>query len=91
MFACGSRHVLALGSDGQVYSWGFGGDGQLGHGDLEIQTSPRLIKALSFEGVREICAGENHSVALTAGGTRLRSQRLRMRDHHRGITWPLRV
>ena len=67
-FACGSRHVLALGSDGAVYSWGFGGDGQLGHGDLGIQTNPRLVKALHSEGVRDVCCGENHSVALTSGG-----------------------
>ena len=26
-FACGARHCIALGSDGTVYSWGYGGDG----------------------------------------------------------------
>jgi len=29
-----ARHFLALTSDGCVFSWGDGEDGQLGHGDL---------------------------------------------------------
>ena len=28
----GGRHSLALSSDGEVYSWGEGDDGKLGHG-----------------------------------------------------------
>lgn len=30
--AAGLRHALALGSDGQVYAWGQGSSGELGHG-----------------------------------------------------------
>lgn len=29
--ACGQEHSLALCDSGQVFSWGAGGDGQLGH------------------------------------------------------------
>ena len=76
-FACGSRHVLALGSDGAVYSWGFGGDGQLGHGDLGIQTNPRLVKALHSEGVRDVCCGENHSWRSRRAATSSRGARAR--------------
>ena len=28
----GGKHTLALSSDGEVYSWGEGVDGKLGHG-----------------------------------------------------------
>ena len=39
----GSDHTLARGSDGRVYAFGLGGQGQLGHGDLANQTLPRPI------------------------------------------------
>ena len=29
----GGRHCLALSSDGEVFSWGEGDDGKLGHGN----------------------------------------------------------
>lgn len=29
----GGKHCLALSSDGEVYSWGEGEDGKLGHGN----------------------------------------------------------
>ena len=45
-FACGPRHSLALTADGSVYSWGYGGEGQLGHGDYQLQTMPAQIKRL---------------------------------------------
>ena len=67
-FACGARHCIALGSDGTVYSWGYGGDGQLGHGDFQIQTMPTVVKALQGEGVIDVSCGEKHSLALTSGG-----------------------
>ena len=67
-FACGARHCIALGSDGTVYSWGYGGDGQLGHGDFQIQTMPTVVKALQAEGVIDVSCGEKHSLALTSGG-----------------------
>lgn len=66
--ACGSRHMLALCGDSSVYSWGYGGEGQLGHGDFQIQTMPLLVKALHAEGVCDIACGDKHCLALTLGG-----------------------
>jgi len=37
----GGKHCLALSSDGEVYSWGEGEDGKLGHGN-------KLCVSLSF-------------------------------------------
>lgn len=31
--ACGSGHTVVLTVDGEVYTWGRGDDGRLGHGD----------------------------------------------------------
>lgn len=36
-FACGERHSCALTTEGALYTWGYGGDGQLGHGDYQVR------------------------------------------------------
>jgi alpha-tubulin suppressor-like RCC1 family protein len=33
--ACGFQHTVCVTEDGEVYSWGFGKNGALGHGDWE--------------------------------------------------------
>ena len=35
--ACGSKHIVAVGSEGEVYVWGCGGDGRLGLSSEEDQ------------------------------------------------------
>lgn len=44
---CGLNVTVALTSDGEVYSWGSGTEGSLGHGDYENQNLPKKIEALS--------------------------------------------
>ena len=56
-FASGARHTVGLGSDGKVWSWGFGNDGQLGHGDYQLQTMPQQVKYLERENVVAIACG----------------------------------
>lgn len=42
--SCGYCHVLALSEKGDVYSWGLGGDGQLGLGEeISVYYSPKKI------------------------------------------------
>ena len=36
--------TLALSESGQVYSWGSGSNGRLGHNNCETQICPKLIK-----------------------------------------------
>ena len=69
--ACGARHALALASDGEVFSWGRGGCGRLGHGSVAGELSPRLVEGL---GVRRsgrralaLAAGYSHSLVLVSG------------------------
>ena len=38
--AAAVHHSLVLSAAGEVYSWGCGGFGQLGHGDRERQSPP---------------------------------------------------
>ena len=44
--AAGDFHSLAYSDEGVAYSFGFGSDGQLGHGDNAFQPTPRAIEAL---------------------------------------------
>ena len=54
-------------------SFGYGDDGQLGHGDEERQHTPKLIEALRGKKVLQISAGENHSLVLAEGGAEVLS------------------
>ena len=65
--AAGAGHSLALAADGSVWSWGFGGDGQLGHGDTQDQLLPKRIEAFAGQPVVAVSA-EDHSLAITADG-----------------------
>ncbi|MED6220789.1 Ultraviolet-B receptor uvr8 [Stylosanthes scabra] len=48
--SCGWRHTIAVTEKQNVYSWGRGTNGQLGHGETVDRNSPKIIEALSVEG-----------------------------------------
>ncbi|XP_071370510.1 alsin-like, partial [Centroberyx affinis] len=50
----------------EVWSWGRGAEGQLGHGDQLARLQPLCIKSLTGEEVIKVAAGSHHSLALTA-------------------------
>ena len=60
--ACGSFHTLAVTETGDVFSWGIGERGQLGHGDLENHKTPQPISSLQGIEIGSIAAGEAHSI-----------------------------
>ena len=66
--SAGGSHNLALTADGAVWSWGWGGDGKLGHGNMQSQLLPKKIEALAGQRVVAVLAGYFHSLALTADG-----------------------
>ena len=71
--AAGGFHVLAIGSDGIVYSWGTNDHGQLGNGSLDAntpQTSPMPVKGADgqpFKAV-QVSAGYADSAAISPDG-----------------------
>ncbi|GAB9464342.1 hypothetical protein Gpo141_00001774 [Globisporangium polare] len=69
--SCGSRHAMALTTKGEIYSWGWGNMGQLGHGDLRSSNVPRKIEFFAQLGleVDYISCGGCHSAAVTRDGT----------------------
>ena len=64
----GGKHCLALSVDGEVYSWGEGDDGKLGHGNKTSCDRPRVIEALRGKDISFIACGGAHSAAITATG-----------------------
>ena len=63
--AAGGNHSMALTSDGDVYSWGWGMYGQLGHNDYTDRLLPTKVDAL--DNVSGIACGAVHSMALRRG------------------------
>ena len=68
VLAAGVRHLLAVTTEGGIYSWGDGSLGRLGHGDTTPVTEPRKISTLSSHKVTSAAAGEEHSAATTSDG-----------------------
>ncbi|XP_062230500.1 PH, RCC1 and FYVE domains-containing protein 1-like isoform X2 [Phragmites australis] len=62
--ACGSYHVAVLTSRSEVYTWGKGANGRLGHGDIEDRKVPTLVEALKDRAVRYIACGANFTAAI---------------------------
>ncbi|XP_025944050.1 alsin isoform X3 [Apteryx rowi] len=50
----------------EVWSWGKGKEGQLGHGDVLPRLQPLCVKSLDGKEVIQLSAGGHHSLALTA-------------------------
>ena len=63
--AAGVFHSMVLTDEGAVLSFGQGVQGQLGHGNQEIQQVPKAIEALRGTRVVAIAAGHSHGMVLT--------------------------
>ena len=68
--AAGRSHSAAVTEDGALWTWGYGGNGQLGHGDEEDHLVPTLVLGAGLGGRRiGRCRGlpEDHAVAFAIG------------------------
>jgi alpha-tubulin suppressor-like RCC1 family protein len=66
--AGGSHSLVTSGEIGEIWSFGDGGRGRLGHGGEGDEAVPRLIEALNHVVVKQVAAGMYHSIVLTRGG-----------------------
>eukprot|EP00930_Biecheleria_cincta_P029896 TRINITY_DN20740_c0_g2_i1.p1 TRINITY_DN20740_c0_g2~~TRINITY_DN20740_c0_g2_i1.p1 ORF type:complete len:1061 (-),score=143.31 TRINITY_DN20740_c0_g2_i1:367-3120(-) len=66
--ASGQAHTLALGSNGEVHTFGASSDGALGHGPDVRQSAPLLLRFSAQVKIKMICAGARHSMLLSDGG-----------------------
>ncbi|KAL3638913.1 PH, RCC1 and FYVE domains-containing protein 1 [Castilleja foliolosa] len=62
--SCGAYHVAVLTSKNEVYTWGKGANGRLGHGDIEDRKSPTLVEGLRDRHVKFIACGSNYTSAI---------------------------
>lgn len=66
--ALGGLHSVALTSLGQVFSWGYGGFGALGHSVFTRELVPRLIEGSWTEKIKHIATSGTHTAAVTESG-----------------------
>ena len=87
---CGYKHVICKSSLGKVYTWGWGSKGQLGHGNLNSENTPKPLNVSQSIKMKiiQIQAGYRCSLILsedkkvywfgTAGGINQQSIPLRL-------------
>ena len=61
--AAGQSHSMALSHSGELFTWGGGARGKLGHDNLSPQSVPKLVEGITTP-VTDIAAGGAHSVAV---------------------------
>jgi alpha-tubulin suppressor-like RCC1 family protein len=62
LIASGAWHNVAVNNNGQAYSWGYGADFRLGHGDKLEQPAPRHIAAFGPLRIDYVAAGGAHTM-----------------------------
>lgn len=65
--ACGSSHTLAATSAGNVFSWGSGAFGKLGHDDDVDVRIPRLVE-FKRKRISRVSCGPEHSAVVSEAG-----------------------
>ena len=66
--ACGSHHTAVVTSDGDLFAFGDGDFGQLGHGGEDSEWVPRLVDALVGKLVVQVACGWYHTAVITSTG-----------------------
>jgi len=66
--AAGFFNSLLVSDDGQLFTFGSGGNGKLGHGDQANQLLPKRVLSLASQRVVQASAGPCHTLALTDRG-----------------------
>ncbi|RZC85704.1 hypothetical protein C5167_026378 [Papaver somniferum] len=62
--SCGACHVAVLTSRSEVFTWGCGANGRLGHGDTDDRKAPTLVEALRERHVKSISCGSNFTASI---------------------------
>lgn len=65
--AAGSNHSIAITTDGDLWTWGANGNGQLGKGNTKHSLLPEKVSSLNK--IIDIACGYSYSIALKSDGT----------------------
>ena len=67
--ACGDYHTVGVTPTGDLYAWGLGDDGQLGHGNHDDDLDkPKLVTCLAGKKVVLVSCGDCYTVVVTSEG-----------------------
>ena len=65
---CGSYHTAAVTPTGDLYTWGRGCWGRLGHGNNEKEDKPKHVTSLIGKKVVHVQCGNIHTAVVTSDG-----------------------
>ena len=63
--ACGESHSAAISEKRELFTWGNGGYGRLGHGTEDHEMTPTVVEALKHLKTLTVSCGFNHTLAIT--------------------------
>ncbi|KAL5167466.1 Ultraviolet-B receptor UVR8 [Glycine soja] len=69
--SCGEYHTAVISDKGEVYTWGLGNMGQLGHSSLQYgdkELLPRRVVTLDGIFIKDVACGGVHTCSVTQGG-----------------------
>ncbi|ELR21140.1 BTB/POZ domain containing protein [Acanthamoeba castellanii str. Neff] len=74
--ACGAQHMACVTDEGDVFTWGYGGRGALGHPNIRITGEPMLVEYFRSPGgdaatrifIKSVACGESFTIAVAANG-----------------------
>ena len=66
--ACGPWHTAAISSNGELFTWGCGNSGKLGHGDRWSRSVPTKVKIPGGPAVVKVACGRDHTAVVTRTG-----------------------
>lgn len=66
--ASSGHYSCAVSESGEVYTWGCGKDGQLGHGEQKDTYTPKAVRSLQSKLIRHVSLAEHHAAAVSEGG-----------------------
>ncbi|KAN0036755.1 hypothetical protein ACTFIV_002064 [Dictyostelium citrinum] len=68
MVACGSQHSMIVSNYGELYTFGCGTTGRLGHGDEQPKFKPTPVASLVGKSIVSVAAGVMHTSCVDSNG-----------------------
>jgi len=70
---CGGHHTATISRRGQLFTWGMGNSGELGHADATYLDSAKPVRAYLFLNTHirivSVACGSYHTLAIAENGT----------------------